>query len=60
MTEIEKMYLVRTGVSKIYLDELIMMSGLDHDLVAKMLRLDKFLLIRLKNNSNFDSSISEK
>ena len=60
MTALEKMDIVRTGVSKNNLERLKEKTGLDYDTLAQALSVTRATLINKKNSEKFNAPLSER
>ena len=60
MTSIQKMHIVKSGISKKYLENLKKSTSLDYDSLAEALSVTRSTLINKKGNEKFSDQISEK
>lgn len=60
MTPVQKMEIVRSGVSKAYLVSLKKETGLDYDALAKALSVTRSTLINKKGTQKFNDNLSER
>lgn len=60
MTAVQKMQIVRSGVSKAYLVSLKKETGLDYDALAKALSVTRSTLINKKSSQKFNDNLSER
>jgi putative toxin-antitoxin system antitoxin component (TIGR02293 family) len=60
LTLLEKMNLVRTGVTKEYLEEFKLQSKLDYQKLAKVLSVTRATLINKKKKEKFHPALSER
>jgi putative toxin-antitoxin system antitoxin component (TIGR02293 family) len=60
MTSIQKMHIVKSGISKKYLEVFKKSAALDYDSLAEALSVTRSTLINKKGNEKFSDQISEK
>lgn len=60
MTSIQKMRIIKKGISKSYLEKLKQTTGLDYDSLAAALAVTRATLINKKGDDTFSDQISER
>jgi|SRR5690625_386930 len=60
LTSVQKMKIVKRGISKAYLVKLKDNTGLDYDSLAKALSVTRSTLINKKSNQKFNDNLSER